>query len=355
MAEKKKQFIDSVLLTLFVASLLTTFFSRNFHAIAGILFLFAVLIHNAANKKFYRTLGKGNSARKLNYFCTTLFGASIILLTISGAVLFFPEIKFLPKINWLSIHLGAAISSFGLMIVHLLLNASRYIRGGKLFFASIFSIALIIGGAFGLPYVDRWYHKVEVNRAEIVDGEKVQFGRRVLTVYFSRVGNTNFPQDVDAVSGASIMRDGEEIFGNAQMIALMVQDATGSDLLAIKTALKYPASYSETTKIAREEFSSSELPALDFRTKFDAYDKIILIYPLWWGTLPKPVESFVRSYHMKGKILIPIVTHGGGGIGDSVEVLKKITDAKVTKPLDIYSSDVPSARQEITNFLNGID
>ena len=58
---------------------------------------------------------------------------------------------------------------------------------------------------------------------------------------------------------------------------------------------------------------------------------------------------------MKGKILIPIVTHGGGGIGDSVEVLKKITDAKVTKPLDIYSSDVPSARQEITNFLNGID
>ncbi len=41
---------------------------------------------------------------------------------------------------------------------------------------------------------------------------------RILTVYFSRVGNTNFPSDVDAVSGASIMKDGHEIIGNAEMI-----------------------------------------------------------------------------------------------------------------------------------------
>ena len=355
MAKRNRKFIDAVLLTIFFASLVTTYLSRNLHALAGGIFLFAVLIHNAANANFYRTLGNGNSARKFNQFCIMLFGTSIILLTVSGVVLFFPEVKFFPTINWLSIHLGAAISSFGLMIIHLLLNASRYVRGGKLFLASILSIALIVGGAIGLPYLDRWFHKVEVNRAEIVDGEKVRLSGKILTVYFSRVGNTNFPPNVDAVSGASVMREDEEIFGNAQMIALMVQDATGSDLLAIKTTLKYPASYSETTKVAREEFSNGELPALDFRTNLDAYDKIILVYPLWWGTLPKPVESFVRAYDMRGKILIPIVTHGGGGIGDSVEVLKKITDAKVTTPLDIYSSDIPSARQNISDFLNNVN
>lgn len=355
MAKQNRKFIDAVLLTLFFASLVTTYLSRNLHALAGGFFLFAVLIHNAANSNFYRTLGNGNTARKFNQFCIMLFGTSIILLTVSGVVLFFPEVKFFPNLNWLSIHLGAAISSFGLMIIHLLLNASRYVRGGKLFLSAIFSIVLIVAGAFGLPYLDRWYHKVEVNRAEIVDGEKVQFSGKILTVYFSRVTNTNFPQDVDAVSGASVMRDGEEIFGNAQMIAMMVQDATGSDLLAIKTSKKYPASYSETTKVAREEFSNNELPMLDFRTKLDAYDKIILVYPLWWGTLPKPVESFVKAYDMSGKILIPIVTHGGGGIGDSVEVLKKITDAKVITPLDIYSSDISSARQSISDFLNNVN
>ena len=355
MAKQNRKFIDAVLLTLFFASLFTTFFSKNLHALAGVLFLFAVLIHNAANQNFYRTLGKGSTARKFNHFCIMLFGTSIILLTVSGVVLFFPNVKFFPNLNWLSIHLGAVISSFGLMIVHLLMNASRYVRGGKLFLATILSIALITAGVFGLPYLDRWYHKVEVNRAEIVNGEKVQFGGKILTVYFSRVTNTNFPQDVDAVSGASVMRDGEEIFGNAQMIAMMVQDATGSDLLAIKTSKKYPASYSETTKVAHEEFSNDELPALDFRTKLDAYDKIILVYPLWWGTLPKPVESFVKAYDMKGKILIPIVTHGGGGIGDSVEVLKKITNAKVTAPLDIYSSDISSARQNISDFLSNVN
>lgn len=39
-----------------------------------------------------------------------------------------------------------------------------------------------------------------VNEAEVTAGEKVELeGRKILTVYFTRVGNTDFADDVDAV------------------------------------------------------------------------------------------------------------------------------------------------------------
>lgn len=347
----KKIYVDVILFLFFFGAMLSTFIAGDVHEVFGLTFLAFVIIHNLLNKNFYRSLGKGSTARKINQVCIFLFAASIILLTISGFVIW-GVVKLNSNLNWLSIHLGAAISTFALMIIHLLMNANRYVKGKKFLSATIFSIVLIAAGIFGLPYLDRWFHKVEVNHAEIIKGDKVNLGK-TLTIYFSRVGNTNFPPDVDAVSGASVMRDDNEIFGNAQMIAMMAQDATGGDILEIKTKKIYPSSYSETTQVARDEFLNNELPELDVAANLDSCEKIILVYPLWWGTLPKPVESFLRTHDLSGKILIPIVTHGGGGLGDSVDVLKSLTSAQVMTPLDIYSSDIPASRKIISDFLNG--
>ena len=99
---------------------------------------------------------------------------------------------------------------------------------------------LAAAGIFGMPYLDRWYHQVYVEKNAVIAGDKVSIPGRVLTVYFSRVGNTNFPSDVDAVSGASIMKDRHEIIGNAEMIAYMVQDAAGGDIFAIQTEKPIP-------------------------------------------------------------------------------------------------------------------
>ncbi len=43
--------------------------------------------------------------------------------------------------------------------------------------------------------------------------------------------------------------------------------------------------------------------------------------------------------------------HGGGGAGDSVADLRKRTKARVEEPLTIYSSDIPSSRQKIADYL----
>ena len=83
------------------------------------------------------------------------------------------------------------------------------------------------------------------------------------------------------------------------------------------------------------------------------YDVIFLVYPLWWNTLPMPVEGFLKQYDWTGKILVPIVTHGGGGTGESLKAIQEVTQTKTTESyLDIYSSDIPAARQKITDYLN---
>ena len=345
-----KKPLDIVLLVLFFAGLSSNFLSAQIHEATGIIFIAGVIAHNIFNRHFYKNFLRGslNRRRIINHATIILFAAGVVMLAISGAALadYFPA----PDLNWRSIHLGAAIASTILLLIHLL----KHIHGKILYAAAILSFILAFGAIFGLPYVDRWFHTVKVNR-DAISGEKLALDGKILIVYFGRVGNTNFPAEVDAVSGASLMLDGKKIIGNAQMIAEIVQNITGGDIFALQTEKIYPADYSQTVNVAKQEFSTNELPALVKLPNVDAYDKIILIYPLWWSDLPKPVENFLRNSDLSGKKLYPIVTHGGGGLGNSVETLKNYTLAEISEPLDIYSSDILASRQKILDWLKKTD
>ena len=62
----------------------------------------------------------------------------------------------------------------------------------------------------------------------------------ILIAYFSRVGNTDFPDDIDAVTSASLLKDGDKLYGNTQYVAAMIQRCTGGDLFLIETGENYP-------------------------------------------------------------------------------------------------------------------
>ena len=139
------------------------------------------------------------------------------------------------------------------------------------------------------------------------------------------------------------------------MLAYMVQNATGCDIAAIRTEKPYPKDYGETTKIAGRERKEGIYPKLiNDLPNLSEYDNIILIYPLWWHTLPMAVESVLKNNDLSGKVIIPIVTHGGGGIGESLDNIKSSTNAKVLDCLSVYSSDIPASRQIIADFLKRI-
>lgn len=343
-----RKILNGLLALLFVCCMASTFLAGRAHELLGVSFFASVIAHNVLNRRFYRSKMTPKLA------CIIGFALSLSALLISGAAMstqLFGWFRADPDFNWRALHLGAAVASMFFLLCHLMLHSSK---GRRVSIA--LTLLLTVGGVFGLPYLDRWYRQVNVERSEPVGGEKVDLGSRVLTIYFSRVGNTEFDPKVDAVSGASIMREGERLIGNAEMISLMVQDCVGGDLIELQTLEKYPASYSETTKVGKSEIVSLASPPLKpLGVELDEYETIVPVYPLWWSTLPRTVAGFLESNALDGKTLIPIVTHGGGGIGESLDVIKRSTRARVLDDcLDIYSSDIPSSRQTIADHFKRI-
>lgn len=68
-----------------------------------------------------------------------------------------------------------------------------------------------------------------------------------------------------------------------------------------------------------------------------------------------PVYTFVEQNKLDGKTIAPFTTHGGGGLGHSVEDLKKIVPhAKILKPLAVNGNAVDRAEKDVEKWLKGL-
>ena len=63
------------------------------------------------------------------------------------------------------------------------------------------------------------------------------------------------------------------------------------------------------------------------------YDTIYLGFPIWWGTAPKVVHSFLEKYDFSGKKIIVFATSGSSGLGNTANNLKSSvsTSAKIVE------------------------
>lgn len=130
-------------------------------------------------------------------------------------------------------------------------------------------------------------------------------GHTVLVAYFSRSGNT-------------------------RVIAGQIHSAQDAALFEIQPARPYPEDYLETVEQARRERDRGYRPPLKAPVpEFARYQTIFLGFPIWGGTVPPVIRAFLAAHDFKGKTIIPFITHGGYGIGNSLAVL---------------AADVPGAR-----------
>ena len=65
-------------------------------------------------------------------------------------------------------------------------------------------------------------------------GAEETTGSRVLIAYFSRWGNTDYPEGIDASTSASIVADKNGRYGTTEYMANMIQNVTGGDLYLIQ-------------------------------------------------------------------------------------------------------------------------
>ncbi|MBD5531180.1 MAG: hypothetical protein HDQ98_03110 [Lachnospiraceae bacterium] len=72
-----------------------------------------------------------------------------------------------------------------------------------------------------------------------IDSEAGEEENHILVVYFSRWGNTNYPDDVDATTSASIVVDGDTRYGTTEYVAKMIAEEISGDLHRIETVQPY--------------------------------------------------------------------------------------------------------------------
>ena len=144
--------------------------------------------------------------------------------------------------------------------------------------------------------------------------------------------------------------------GNTLEVAKQIQEKTGGDLFEIKTVEAYPKEYKATTEQAKRELDSGFRPALTHKvSNIDSYDIIFLGYPIWWGSMPMGVFTFLESHNLSNKIIIPFATHEGSQMGRSVADLTNVyPEATILEALPIRGSIAKESQNTIFLWLRRI-
>lgn len=144
--------------------------------------------------------------------------------------------------------------------------------------------------------------------------------------------------------------------GNTRVVAGQVSRALQADLFEMVPENPYPADYFETVEQARNETDRGYAPPLQATVPdIASYTTIFLGFPIWGTTAPPIVRSFLAAHDLSGKVLIPLVTHGGYGLGNSLTVVAE--HAPNAQLVEGFTMEGPQERQtveEITEWLDGL-
>lgn len=144
--------------------------------------------------------------------------------------------------------------------------------------------------------------------------------------------------------------------GNTQEIASQIHKNIESNIFEIQAVNLYPTEYNEVVEQAKKELQSGYLPELKAEVEgMGAYEVVFIGYPNWWGTIPRPVATFLSKYDFSGKTIIPFCTHEGSGLGRSEKDIAKLCQkATFLKGLAIRGSRVNDTKKDVLGWLSRI-
>lgn len=121
--------------------------------------------------------------------------------------------------------------------------------------------------------------------------------------------------------------------GNTKEVAEAIHKKVGGDIFEIKTEGTYPDEYRPMTVQAKKEIQDGYRPKLTTSVAdIKQYDIVFLGSPNWWGTITPQVSSFIDTYDLTGKTVVPFITHGGGGVQNTIkDMTAQCKDCNVTQ------------------------
>ena len=145
--------------------------------------------------------------------------------------------------------------------------------------------------------------------------------------------------------------------GVTAKVAENLSDALGADLFEIVPKVRYTKSdldwRDKTSRSTIEMNDPSSRPEIEsLRDNVAEYDMIYVGFPIWWYVAPTIINTFLESYDLAGKTIIPFATSGGSGMGKTNEKLEPSCSGAILKTGKVFS--VNATRQELAAWANQI-
>jgi len=147
--------------------------------------------------------------------------------------------------------------------------------------------------------------------------------------------------------------------GTTKKTATTIAEKIGGDLHEIKPAIPYTSAdlnwNDKNSRSSIEMKDKSSRPAIANQIEnMEEYDVIFVGFPIWWYVAPTIINTFLESYDLKGKIIIPFATSGGSGAGNTDQYLK-VSCSKDVKwyPTTVLNGKLTSTK--IAQWINSLD
>lgn len=110
-------------------------------------------------------------------------------------------------------------------------------------------------------------------------------------------------------------------------MAKKIAEVVNGDLFVIIPVKNYTEAdldwHNQASRSSREMQDKKSRPAIANQVSNMAdYDQIFLGFPIWWYQAPTIINTFLESYDLTNKIIIPFATSGGSGMGKTNDYLK---------------------------------
>lgn len=111
-----------------------------------------------------------------------------------------------------------------------------------------------------------------------------------------------------------------------------------------------------SSRANREQNDPTARPAIADSCKvanMEDYDVVFLGYPIWHGQAPKIMYTFVESYDLSGKTIVPFCTSASSGIGSSATNLAAAATGATWLSGSRFSGSV--SQSTVADWVNGLD
>ena len=177
------------------------------------------------------------------------------------------------------------------------------------------------------------------------DEEPPASASKTLVVFYSRA-DENY-----ADGGTEVLE-----VGHTKVMADYIAEALEADTYEIVPQEAYPFSYDECCDQASTELAGDARPELagDMPDVL-GYDTVFLGCPIWWGSEPMVVRTFLDAVDLSGKTVVPFTTHGGSGLGSVPSNLEaRIANAAFLDGKAVAGTAVDGARDEVVQWVQGL-